>query len=297
MIKELEVALIGLDTSHTIEFARRMQSPDCAPEQRVVGMRAVTCLRFETPFQDEEGLNKRQEQLEQWGVKVTTDFEEAVANCDAIMLEINDPAYHLEYFTKCADLGKPIFLDKPLADTIENGRKIYELAKEKNVRVFSASSLRFVPQLIEACKTIPVPKFVTVYGPLGKAPAGSSIVWYGVHAFEMLERAMGRGAIAVTARRDGAGVVAIVDYPEGVRGVVELNEGSWIYGGCLRTKDKAEPFVVNMARAYSDELELVGKFFQGGDVPVEMEDTLEVMAMLDAAERSVQSGKTESVQV
>ncbi|MDI6828105.1 MAG: Gfo/Idh/MocA family oxidoreductase [Armatimonadota bacterium] len=295
MIKELRVALIGLDTSHTIEFARRMQAPDCAPEQRVVGMRAVSCLRFETPFQDEEGLNKRQEQLEQWGVKVTTNFEEAVADCDAIMLEINDPAYHLEYFTKCADLGKPIFLDKPLADTIESGRKIYQIAKEKNVRVFSSSSLRFVPQLIEACMAIPEPKYVTVYGPLGKAPAGSSIVWYGVHAFEMLERAMGRGAVAVTSRRDGAGVVAIVDYPEGVRGVVELNEGSWIYGGCLRTKDKAVPYTVNMARAYSDQLELIGKFFRGSDAPVEMEDTLEVMAMLDAAERSVQSGKTEAV--
>ena len=136
---------------------------------------------------------------------------------------------------------------------------------------------------------------VHVYGALGKAPAGSSIVWYGVHAFEMLERAIGRGAVSVNARRDKLGVVAVVEYADAKRGVVELNEGSWLYGGCLRTKDKAAPYIVNMAGAYTDELILVEKFFRGGEPPVSMDDALEVTAMLDAAERSTQSGKPENI--
>jgi hypothetical protein len=89
--------------------------------------------------------------------------------------------------------------------------------------------------------------------------------------------------------------VAVVEYADAKRGVVELNEGSWLYGGCLRVKDKAAPYIVNMSRAYSDELVLVEKFFRGGEPPVAMEDALEVMAMLDAAERSVTSGKPEDV--
>ncbi len=79
MSHEIKVALIGLDTSHTIEFVNRMQGPECAVDQRVSGLRAVNCLRFGTPFQNEEGLNNRQKQLESWGIKVTTKFEEAVA--------------------------------------------------------------------------------------------------------------------------------------------------------------------------------------------------------------------------
>ena len=295
MPEEIRVALIGLDTSHTIEFTRRMQAPDVAPEQKVEGIKALTCLRFSTPFQSEEGLDQRQAQLEAWGVKVTMDFDEAVAGCDALMLEINDGAYHPEYFKKSMDLGKPIFLDKPLADNIENGKIIYDLAKKKKVRVFVASSLRFVPQLIEACDAIPEPAFATMYGPLGKAPAGSSIVWYGVHAFEMLERAIGRGAVSVSVMRDKAGVVADVEYKDSRRGLVELSEGSWLYGGNLRTKDKSAPFVVNMGRAYSDLLTEIVKFFRGGKPPVSMDDTLEIMGMLDAAERSYQSGKPEKI--
>jgi predicted dehydrogenase len=194
-------------------------------------------------------------------------------------------------------LGKSIFLDKPLADTIENGKKIYDLTKSKNLKVFSVSSLRFVPQLEQACREIPSPQFATIYGPLGGAPAGSSIVWYGVHAFEMLQRAMGRGAQSLLVKKDTAGVTAIVTYPDNRRGIVELNHGAWIYGGTLRTTDKASPYVVDMSRAYSDLLVKIEAFFRTGVSPVTMEETLEVMALLDATQKSSDSGKEEKINI
>ncbi len=296
MAKDIRVAIIGLDTSHTIEFTKRMQAPDCPADQKVTGLRAVTCLRFGTPFQNEEGLNNRQKQMETWGVKVTTDLKEAVADCDALMLEINDAAYHLEYVERCAGLGKPMFLDKPLADTIANGKKIVKIFQSKKTKVFSSSSLRFVPQLLDAAGKMPKPLFATAYGPLGIAPAGSSIVWYGVHSFEMLQRAMGRGAQKVWTKKDAAGVTCVVTYPDQRRGIVELSEGAWVFGGGLRDKEKSFPYVVDMGRAYSDLLVQIEKFFRTGELPVTMADTVEVMALLDAAQKSLDSGKEEPVE-
>ncbi|MFW5980716.1 MAG: Gfo/Idh/MocA family protein, partial [Halanaerobiaceae bacterium] len=290
MVEEIKIGMIGLDTSHAVEFPRRMQAPDCPEDQKVEGMKVKTCLRFETPFQDKEGLDERQAQLEEWGVKVTEEFSEVVKDIDAIMLEINDPAYHLEYFEKCVDLNKPVFLDKPLADNIENGKKIVELAKENNIRLFSSSSLRFVPQLDESLAEINDPLYGYSYGPLGEAPAGSNIVWYGVHAFEMLERAMGTGAKNVYTKEDKAGVVVAIEYPEKRRGIVELTRGAYVYGGCLRTNEKAAPFVVNTSRIYTDQLKEIASFFRGNNPPLELEDTLEIMKLLDAAERSLQTG-------
>jgi len=295
MSKEIRIGMVGLDTSHSIAFTKCLQAPDVPAEQHVDGARVVSCMRFETPFQAKEGLDDRQKQLEGWGVEVTTDFDHAVAECEAIMLEINDPAYHLEYFAKCAKLGKPIFLDKPMADNTANAKKIYQIAKDNGLKVFSSSSLRFVPALIQAIEAVGEPKYVSTYGPLGKAPAGSSIVWYGVHAFEMLQRAMGRGAKGVFAKRDSVGVVAIVDYGEGKRGVVELTEGAYSYGGSVRAEKKAVPFTAENALLYPLQLREVVKFFVGGELPVTLDDALEVTAMLDAAERSVHSGRTESL--
>ena len=295
MGETINVGLIGLDSSHTVEFARRMVAPDCPEDQRVFGLRPLTCLRFPSPFQSEAGLDQRQKLLEDWGIKVTTLFREAVAGCDALMLEINDPAQHLEYIEACADLGKMIFLDKPMADSIANGRRILELARSKDLKILSMSSLRLPQALVSACEKMPRPLFAHAFGAYGTAPAGSSIVWYGVHTFEMLQRAMGRGASGVYTRQDGAGVTAVVRYPENRRGVVELSEGAHVYGGVLRDRERAIPFVADTSRTYVDQLVRVEKFFRTGETPLELQDTFEVMAMLDAAQRSLDSGKEEEV--
>jgi predicted dehydrogenase len=292
---ELRVALIGLDTSHAVEFPRRMQAPDCPAGDRVPGLRAVTCLRFETPFQDARGLDLRQEQLEAWGVRVTTSFEQAVADCDAIMIEINDAAPHVQWFERCASLGKPVFLDKPLADTVAGGRRILQAAARAGTRFFSSSSLRFVAELEESCGRVPAPRRAGLYGPLGRAPAGSSIVWYGVHAFEMLERAMGRGARTVRAMGDASDAVFLVDYGERRCGVVELTEGAYVYGGSLRAEREGSAFTVDTAGMYSALLRRIQAFFGGGPAPASPEDALEVLAMLEAAEKALATGRAQEV--
>ena len=128
----LRIGIIGLDTSHSIEFTRLIQAPDC--HDKVEGLRVVSCLRFPSQFQTEEGQDQRQRQLEEWEVKVTIDIKEVLKGTDVIMIEINDPALHLKYFKEVMNEGKTIFLDKPMADTFKNAKEIFELAQEKKVR-------------------------------------------------------------------------------------------------------------------------------------------------------------------
>ncbi|MDH7601934.1 MAG: Gfo/Idh/MocA family oxidoreductase [Armatimonadota bacterium] len=290
----LKIGIIGLDSSHTIEFARRLVAPDCPAEQKVSGATVTKVMRFETPFQDSAGLDARQKQLESWGIPVTTHLEEATSDCDAIILCINDPSLHLEYFRKIAGLGKPVFVDKPLADTKANAAQILEAAAENKTPFFSCSSLRFAPALLDACSKVNQPTRVSVFGPLGQAAAGSSIVWYGVHAVEMMQRALGRGAQSVRTFSDETGAVLLVKYNDSRRGVVELCRGAWQYGGSVRGKDGAV-FLVDTSLLYTDLLREIVKFFETKKAPVEPEDALEVTAILDAAEKSATSGKAEPV--
>jgi len=106
----------------------------------------------------------------------------------------------------------------------------------------------------------------------------------------MLERAMGRGAVSLTATMDRAGVVFVVGYGDGRRGVVELTTDSYVYGGTLRGDGKAAAFVVDMSLAYSLQLGRIEAFFRTGRAPVALDDAVEVMAMLDAAQRSFDTG-------
>ena len=295
----IKVAIIGLDTSHSVEMPRLMQAPDLLPESGVPGMRAVACLRFETPFQKKDGLDKRQKQLESWGVKVTESFDEAIADCDAIMLEINDGSYHLEYFRKVAALGKPVFLDKPLAGSIEDGREIMRLARQHGTRVWSGSSLPFAGALVEAVKPFTKVQFGHSFGALGTAPAGDSLIWYGVHAVEMLQRIMGVGAKSVRALDSAPAIVISVDYGDGRHGLVEAIRGSWVYGGRVQGQvgDQARvvPFICDSRTLYRDLLFEVKRFFLGGPAPIDMARTFEGLAIMTAARQSIETGRAVDV--
>ena len=293
MSKVFKVAIIGLDTSHSVALPQLMQDPNTPAEQKIEGLVATRALRFPSAFQSEEGQDKRQATLESIGVKVTRDFDEAVGDCDAIMLEINDPALHLEYFEKCATLGKPIFLDKPFADNLENTKKIIDIAKENNVRYFTSSSLRFDIDMVEGLQQVKPPVSATVWGPVGRAPAGSSIIWYGVHAFEILNTVMGSGAIGVSGSADMHGYVFHVIYADGRRGIVELSRNCWSYGTTCRDTDGKSDTICVTGRVpfYKMLLQEIVKFFKG-EMPVSLENSIEIMAMLSAAEESIQTGRT-----
>ncbi len=288
MSDEIRVAMIGLDTSHTEAFVRRMPG---------TGLRATRCLAFETPFQDAQGIADRTKNLEGLGVEVTRDFDRAIADCDAVMIEINDPSLHLEYFRRCAGLGKPVFLDKPLADSIAAGREIAATAERHGTKWFSCSPLRCETALLEAIEKVGTPREATMWGALGQAPTGSSLVWYGVHVFEMIQRALGSGAKTVRITRADDTVTGTVEYADGRRARADLPSKS--YGGVLKNESGTEVrFEVAPGSTFYDELvKQVARFFRTGEPPVAASDALEVMGMLDAAERSFQSGKAESVQV
>lgn len=298
-VKPIKVAIVGLDTSHSVAMPQLMQDPKS--EFKVEGMKATRCLRFETPFQGKAGLDQRQKTLEEIGVKVTEDFDEAVGDCDAIMIEINDPSRHLEYFEKCAELGKPIFLDKPYADTLDSARKIADIAEAKGIRYFTASSLRYDIDFQETLAAVKKDgmkiESATTWGPVGHAAAGSSIIWYGVHAFEMLQQIMGCGAVSVSASEDRKGYVCHVAYGDGRRGIVELTYGSYLYGAQLRDDKKQVRLCQVSWRIpfYKMLLDKIVPFFQGGAAPVPLADCFESMALLAAAEKSISTGRPQPV--
>ena len=292
-MEPLKIAIIGLDTSHSVALPKLMQDP--AVEDPIKELRAVTCLRFPTPFQSEQGQDERQAYLESIGVKVTRDFDEAVADCDAIMLEINDPAFHLEYFEKCAKLGKPIFLDKPFADTLANAKAIAKIAEENNIKFFTASKLRNF-QTIEdlAAKNLNVATAMA-WGSLGKCPEGYSlIIWYGVHTFELLERFMGIGAVSVLTLPTTNGFDCQVKYKDGRSALVKMSTLGGGYGCWVLGDNKVECALAQSGTP----INMLNNFVamcKGAAPAVSVEESLEIMAMLEAAEKSYQSGKEEKI--
>ncbi len=294
----LKLAVIGLDTSHTIEFTRIIQGEVPQTSNGIEGLQITKCMRFESPFQAEDKQDRRQAQLEKWGVKVTDSFNDAVEGADGLLLEVNDPAQHLKYFKLATETGLPFFLEKPLAGNLDDGRKILEIAEANSTKAWSSSSLRFTDEIETCKKNMTSPTIANVFGPLGKAPVGSGLIWYGVHTFEMLSAIMGCDAKSVSAHEDDNGVVVVVNYRDGRRAVVECNSTSRFYGARVQKDTAIDSFYVkSVNKLYFNLIYKIRDFFLHGRIPVTLRESMEILALMVATEKSLASGKHEKVEL
>jgi predicted dehydrogenase len=78
-----------------------------------------------------------------YGVEIVPDIATLLGKVDAVLIESVDGRPHLAQARPVIAAHKPVFIDKPLASTLEDAREIARLAREAGVPWFSSSSLRF----------------------------------------------------------------------------------------------------------------------------------------------------------
>lgn len=99
---------------------------------------------------------KAQAVAEQTGARfVTDDWHAVVENPDVDAIDVCLPDWmHLEVTAAAIKAGKHVLLEKPSGATVEDARKIEELAKNANVVVQVAENVRYRPEVREAQRLI-----------------------------------------------------------------------------------------------------------------------------------------------
>ncbi|MDQ1913512.1 Gfo/Idh/MocA family oxidoreductase [Paenibacillus sp. GD4] len=297
MNRTLEIGMIGLDTSHATAFTELLN--DIEHPYHVPGGQVVCAYPGGSPdVSFEYGRLDSHARIvqEQYGVEIKQSIEEVASEVDAILLESADGRVHWEQFTRLAPFGKPIFIDKPLAVSLEDALKIRRLAKEYHVPVMSSSALRYSSGLHKVLSsTEEAVSGVSCYGPMYIEPSQPGYFWYGIHTAEMLFRIMGPGCREVTVHAGGDHDQIIGAWNDGRIGTIRgFRSGVMGFGALLHrerhtelidtTKDE-QPF-------YAGLLEKVIKFFATGIPDVPLDETLEIIRFIEAANDSVKSGKT-----
>jgi predicted dehydrogenase len=289
----IRIGMIGLDTSHVIAFTKLLN--DTSNPDHVPGGRVVAAFRGGSP--DVESSRTRidgftAELRDKWKVEIVDSIAVLCQKVDAILLESVDGRRHLEQAKPVLAAKKPLFIDKPLAASYQEAREIARLAREAGVPWFSSSSLRFWEET-QRLKSAPEAGAIlgaNVYGPAPTEPHHPDLMWYGIHAVEMLFTLMGPGCETVT-RVSSEGADIVVGRWEGGRlGVVRgIRKGKQDYGITLfgeraNLRSEARP------SSYRPLLVQIIKFFQTGVSPVKAEETLEMFAFMQAADISKKKG-------
>jgi predicted dehydrogenase len=279
----IKAGLLGLDTSHVIEFPKLLNNPKATGE--LADMSIVAGYPGGSPDlpMSRDRVKGFTEQLRDRGVEIVDSIDELLKRVDVVLLTSVDGRVHWAQARQVIEAGKPLFIDKPMADTLADAMRIFRLAKEKNVPCFSASSLRFGSGFQAAHSGMasigPVRRCVA-WSSANLNPSRDEPFWFhGIHGVEILFTVMGPGCQTVT--RVAPGNVEGV-WKDGRQGSFFSRENA--YGAAAEGANGAADLDKN--EGYAPLLIAVVKFFKTGKPPVSPEETLEILAFMDAADAS-----------
>ncbi len=294
--QEIKVGIIGLDTSHSIAFTKIM---NVDKDPGVAGFRMVAAYQWGS--KDIRSSRCRYAeyvpQIQEMGVELVPSVDALLDKVDCVCLETNDGREHLWQAEKVFHAGKPCFIDKPLAHNLADALKIYELGKRCGAKYFSSSALRY-GKVVQAARKGDYGRIRTVAltspAPLEEQGTHNYYSWYGIHGFEPLVTAMGVGAEKVSCFRNDLDDAVSIVYRDGRMAQLHLMRNAWAYTGYVLPEKPASlenPAVLSDGYpGYEPLLREIVQFFRTGVVPVPPEETIEIFALMEAAEMSAKRG-------
>jgi hypothetical protein len=285
---DLRIGIIGCDTSHVVAFTETLNNPEA--KGHVPGGKVVAAYKGGSPdipssISRVEGYSKTLR--EKYGVKFYDRIEAMCKDVDAMLLESVDGRSHLEQARPVLHARKPVFIDKPMAASLQDVIEIFRLAREAKVPVFSSSSLRFARNT-QAVRDGLIGRvtYAETYSPCEREPHHPDLFWYGVHGVESLFTIMGTGCQTVQRQSTPDGKIEVVGtWSDGRKGV--FREDQDFHG--LAKGEKGET-AAGSFDGYEPLVAVIMKFFQTGVAPVKPEETIEIMAFMEAADESKNKG-------
>ncbi|HEX3656647.1 MAG TPA: Gfo/Idh/MocA family oxidoreductase [Pirellulales bacterium] len=299
--KQIRVGIIGLDTSHVAAFTAAINKPDARPELRT--LRIVAAFPGGSPdlptsWDRVKGFT---ETVQKQGVEIVDSIDALLPKVDAVLLESVDGRPHLEQVKPVIRAHKPVFIDKPVAASLADTLEIFRLAKEAGVPCFSSSSLRFSPEVLAMRTNPPVGQVLgcDTYSPCSLDKTVPDLFWYGIHGVEMMYTIMQPGCVSVTRVHSPDTDLATGTWKDGrvatYRGLRASPKqyGAMVFGTKAnmhlpQPEGGKQPASVKVS--YEPMLVEIAKFFETGKPPVSADETIEIVAFMEAADESKRLG-------
>lgn len=138
--------------------------------------------------------------------QVCDDPADCGKDVDGILIADDCTCKHYRFADPLWEAGLPMFIDKPLAGTIEEAEGVVAKAEKHGVPIFSASGLQYSREIEEAKPQIEELGRILV----ALAASPNELVFYGIHGLAMLRQLFGPGIESV--QNIGEGDVDIVKY-------------------------------------------------------------------------------------
>jgi predicted dehydrogenase len=287
----LRAGIIGTDTSHVPAFVKTFHS---RPEWKV---RIVAAFKGGSPDLPLSAtrVEKFAQAIREQGVEIVDSIDALLQKVDVVLLTSVDGRTHLGQVTPVMKAGKRVFIDKPLAAALDDARKIAALSEQTGTPFFSASSLRFHPQIPAFRKDKGVGRITRVeatyvLNPLEFHP---DLFFYGIHGVEALYAVMGTGCTTLSRKREGDLDVTACTWKDGrvgaYRGIPKADPSQPL----IRIVGESGSLATSGGVNYEPLDRAIAEFFHTGHPPVSVAEMIEVIEFMTAAQMSKERGGVE----
>jgi predicted dehydrogenase len=223
---------------------------------------------------------------------IVPDPRDMLGKVDAVMVVFRHGGLHLEHARPFIEAGLPTFVDKPMTVDVAEAEELVALAQKVGAPLTSYSTVRWASHAAQ---------FKAQMSELGGIPAAlytspaerqsvyGGLVFYGVHAVELMHELHGVGAREVRAIEHGNGcMVAIVQYENGPVLTLELLKGTatrfemTAYGA-----EKVLHAPLDMSDCYHNGMQAFLDMVRSGQPPIPYAEMVETIRVLNAIEQSI----------
>jgi predicted dehydrogenase len=289
----MRVGIVDTDTSHAVEFTKRLNHIGIAEEQWVDGAQVVAAWTAPSVILPEERHHEYNRILrEELGVRFVDSLDELRKSVDAVMVLSQDGSVHLARAKPFLEAGMPVFVDKPFACSLSDALRMADIATKHNAPLFSSSSLRYaleVQRVHEQAAQWGAVVGADAFSPAPTHPRNPGLFHYGIHGVETLFALMGKGCRRVRCVYHDDGEVVVGEWTDGRIGTMRgIRKGAYAYGFTVVCEKQVWATTIDTRFIYRELLKRVVAMFATRRPPLDIAETLEIVAFIEGARQSAE---------
>lgn len=292
-----KIALLGTENTHAMNFAKIVKGGyglgDGYPDFEIIGAYGLS--------------SESNKKLKEMGIPCVAErYDEFVGKVDAIMITARHGDNHLKYAEPYFKSGIPLFIDKPFTISEDEALTLARKAKENGCALCGGSVLRILTD-VKAIKNYTLPMLNGKNEGLDKVVGGSAssplyymencggFFFYSQHLVEMILEVFGPDMKIVHAfsKNGGRQVTVVCRYDDFD---VTAHFGTKEYTITVHTQNNMFHTVVDsVTEAFQKEFEEFARTVRYNRMEVSFDTLLRPVFVLNAINRSIESGKEEKV--
>ncbi|MFJ7495694.1 Gfo/Idh/MocA family protein [Streptomyces sp. NPDC097727] len=175
----MRIGIVGTENTHVDHIIGHLNVREAGGDARVVALSG--------------GHSRRNDTLASTGgiEKVVDEPAGLLGLVDAVIVADRHGAHHRDQAAPFLAEGLPVFVDKPLACTVEDAQAVIDTALAHEAPLTSSSALRWIPDtdaLVARTARVGQPHVVVASGPADPDGEYGGIFFYGIHPVEVALR-------------------------------------------------------------------------------------------------------------